>query len=455
MAAPNKKIPRLHLFLTVKRGTTKTDVRRDLEKKYDRDPKEYFELLQEPKRKPKIKYLGDRSNNASLRPSAPSPDPPVRPSPGGGVLACISDNPRESDNEDRDDSHEVLGSGTLTLFCFYRGHHYALTCFHVGCANDEFRLDATFNKVENIQKIRSLLPIYVDEARRKKYLFAGGQVENNNEGISFGDDGTNYARLGDFHSYHFDSECDILALKISSDSQINCRIDDIASQDWQSIWDELMEKFANGTSPVEVGKLQLSPHSSNGHIHSCNISYGDEHEVFKNAIVVKGCNGPFLESGDSGSLVYFHKMKEPSAIPSDLESMVSDPEKLPFAYGVCEVEELSLPQHGTSSAGNNSDSSSSWDDDEVTSENISLSEDELHPEAVGEGAKASESQIECQKYNASENYAKYCDEEADNPGNSEIIFQDTGPYYICLRLDTALEKLGLDEAACVDNCAGQ
>ena len=40
----------------------------------------------------------------------------------------------------------------------------------------------------------------------------------------------------------------------------------------------------------------------------------------------------------------------------------------------------------------------------------------------------------------------------------EIVFKDeseqngTGPYYICLRLDTAFEKIELLEAACVNVC---
>ena len=57
LTSPNKKIPRVHIYLTVKRGTKKSDVRRDLEEKYRRDPKEYFELLQEPETLPKIRYL--------------------------------------------------------------------------------------------------------------------------------------------------------------------------------------------------------------------------------------------------------------------------------------------------------------------------------------------------------------------------------------------------------------
>ena len=449
LAPPNKKIPRLHLFLTVKRGTKKSDARRDLEEKYHRDPKKYFELLQEPKKPPKVRYLGNGSNEGSSQEMASSLVQKVLPSPGGGVLACVSGNPNQSqgpDEGDRDDSHEVQGTGTLTLFCFSKGHHYALTCFHVGCANDEMRYNATFNKVEDIQKIRNSLSTYVLEARRKRYLFTGDLQENNNEPISYGNDGSNCIPLGDFHSYRFDSECDILCLKTSNNAKINCKIAEVGSLDWESIWDELIEKFSKTT--VEVGKLQLSPLSGNGHIVSCCISYGKEKALFKNAVVVKGCTGPFLENGDSGSLVFFHANN-----------------KKPIAYGVCEVDELHLPQHDltqhtTGSIDDGSDTSSNWSEEEYSNESISESEDKL--EAVEEGAEGeykdiqtleSKDQIKCQKDNEFQNYAKCSKKDFNDPDDSESMFQrDTGPYFICLRLDTALERLGLDEAVCVDNC---
>ena len=449
LAPPNKKIPRLHLFITVKRGKKKLDVRHDLQEKYKCDPKKYFELLQEPKNAPKIRYLGNGSIEGSSQATAVSSVPKVLPSPGGGVLACISGNPNRSrgpDEDDRDDSPEVQGTGTLTLFCFCKGHHYALTCFHVGCANDEMRYNA-LNKVEDVQKIRNSLPTYVLEAKRKKYLFTGDLEENNNERISYGNDGSNYTPLGNFHSYRFDSECDILCLKISNDAKINCKIADVGSPDWESIWDELIEKFSKTT--VEVGKLQLSPLSGNGHVVSCCISYGKEKVLFKNAVVVKGCatsTGPFLENGDSGSLVFFHANN-----------------KKPFAYGVCEVDELHLPQHDftrhtTGSIDDGSDTSSSWSEEEYSNESMSESEDKL--EAVEEGAEYKDmqalerkNQIKCKKDNECQNYGKCHDKDFNDPDDSEIMFrEDTGPYFICLRLDTALEKLGLDEAACVDNC---
>ena len=53
------------------------------------------------------------------------------------------------------------------------------------------------------------------------------------------------------------------------------------------------------------------------------------------------------------------------------------------------------------------------------------------------------------------------DNDADDESDTEILFQygseqnATGPYYICLRLDTALEKLELHEAACLNDCGSK
>jgi hypothetical protein len=321
LARPNKKIPHLHLFLTVKRGTKKSVVRRDLKDKFKCDAKEYFRLLQEPKRKPRMKYLADSSAESSA-----SPVPSVLPSPGGGVLACISGNPVT----------DIPETGTLTIFCHKNGHHHALTCLHVGCANDETRSNSTFNiNVDNIRIIRSSLLAYVSHAREKGYWFTEREFDSNNEPISYEDDLSNYTRLGDFHKYHFDSECDILSVQVPEDTEINCQMADVTSQDWQSIWDKLLEKFGEwneGQNPVEVEKIGFSSGLTYGHTVVCDIRYDD---LFQHAVVVKGCSGLFLENGDSGSPVFFHDKNN---------------QKHVFAYGVCEVDELLLPEEPESTS---------------------------------------------------------------------------------------------------------
>jgi hypothetical protein len=78
------------------------------------------------------------------------------------------------------------------MFCALNGQHYALTCFHVGCATDKNRLkNAAFNKVEDVQKMRNSLPAYESYAKKQQYYFTQGNTENDNEPILFGDDGTN------------------------------------------------------------------------------------------------------------------------------------------------------------------------------------------------------------------------------------------------------------------------
>ena len=212
------------------------------------------------------------------------------------------------------------------MFCALNGQHYALTCFHVGCATDENRLNAAFNKVEYVQMMRNALPAYESYAKKQQYYFTEGNTENDNGLILFGDDGTDYTRLGGFDKYHFDNECDILSLKVSDGVKIDCKIVDATSPDWDSIWDELYDGDSN---LVEVEKTGFSSALTRGHIVPCDFSYSQEQEpLFQDAFAVKGCSGPFLEGGDSGSLVFFHDKNN---------------QKQVFAYGVCEVDELFLP----------------------------------------------------------------------------------------------------------------
>jgi hypothetical protein len=110
------------------------------------------------------------------------------------------------------------------MFCSLNGQHYALTCFHVGCATDENRLNTAFNKVEDVQKMRNSLSAYESYAKKQQYYFTQGNTKNDNEPILFGDDGTDCTRLGSFDNYHFDNECDILSLKVLDGVKIDCKI---------------------------------------------------------------------------------------------------------------------------------------------------------------------------------------------------------------------------------------
>ena len=432
ITGPNKKIPRLHLFLTVKRGMKKSVVRRDLEDKFNCDAKGCFELLQEHKRKPKIKYLGD-SNESSAESSVSSSVPSGTPSPGGGVLArinsgCSDSNPlRIPEENEREDALEMQGTGTLTMFCcFSKGQHYALTCFHVGCASDEMRLNAIFNNNE----ILNSLPQSVDEAKRKTYWFTDGRSDNTNKPIWYGDDGSNYTLLGDFHDSHFDSECDILAIKVREDTKIDCKIADVTSRDWDSIWDDLIE-LIESQNAVKVEKIGISSSLTDGRIVAYDVSVDN---LFKNAIAVKGKSGPFFKSGDSGSPVFFHDKND---------------QKHVFAYCVYESDDLDLPEQPetkdftTSSSDNDSDNVCEVDDLLSPEQPVSTSST-LREKASPEQATSSDD-------NGSDGSSSWS-EECNSSDDSDRPEDTTGPFFICLRLDTALEKLGFDEAACVNDC---
>ena len=439
MTGPTKNIPHLHLFLSVKRGTKKSDVRRELQERFKCDAKEYFELLQEPKRKPKVKYLADRNDEIPISSSSPSS---TLPTPGGGVLACVDKkytvpNPlRVPEENERDDTSEVLATGTLTIFSFKDGQHYALTCLHVGSSNDEDSLPGPLKKT--VQKRSSQLSAMI-----KTYLFAENKEENNNAAISFGDDERNYVPLGDFHKCHSDSECDILSLKIPEDTKLNCKVVDVASPNWTSTWDELLE-YAESlpTQPLNVEKTGFASALTRGRIVSCHASYKD---LFKNAVAVKGHGGPFLENGDSGALVFFHDKNNKKQV---------------FAYGVCEVDELSFPEQQEPRSSNDSDSdgSSIWSEEDSS---CSSKDDTLeYEEGENKCADQEKSNVESECGDKDE-HAKYDHDKADDASDVEIVFQEereqnaTGPYYICLRLDTALEKLGLHEAACINDCGNK
>jgi hypothetical protein len=352
---PNNEIDRPHIFLTVEKGVNKDNVLCDLKKEFNCDnPREYFELLQEPDRKPKIKFMG-RHQNGSVESGSDesrsdesgsdesgsvesgSSTQPV--APGGGVFSGTSRfdsvrNLMRVPEEGEKVKPEIHGTGTLTMFCYKDGQHYALTCFHVGCANDENSLNDTINKKDDIQNIRRSFTNYVEYAKQQDYYFQKSPVENDNE--LFGDDGSNYECLGHFGDGHLNDQCDIMSLRIADGVEIDCKVADVTHPDWQEVWDELSYRVVEnpGQNPLKVKKIGFKTGETQGEIVKHDFSYcnGSEDVSFYDATVVKGCSGPFLEGGDSGSLVFFHDKNEKKQV---------------FAYCVFQMDELHLPQqHG-------------------------------------------------------------------------------------------------------------
>jgi glucan-binding YG repeat protein len=124
-----------------------------------------------------------------------------------------------------------------------------------------------------------------------------------------------------------------------------------------------------------------------------------------------------LEGSDSGSLVFFNDKNNKKQV---------------FAYGVCEVDELLLQEQHKSA------SSCSFDDDESESEWQDKDKLECEKEWVvfQEESKSDISEKEMER---------------KEERNSKEKVKASGPYFICLRLDTALENLGFEKAACFQN----
>ncbi len=219
------------------------------------DPNEYFELLEEPERKPIFKHLGiifGKPQNEAVV--------------GGRVLAY---NPSAA-------------AGTLTMFCCKDRQHYALTCFHVGCGT-------ALNEDHNIREISQRFPRYRDHAERQSYCF------NNID-----------RPLGDFDDGHFDREWDILCVRIPDDVEIDCTIADVPNPNWDQLWVQLYESVVEKKNQVKVEKICLSSPFVRGKIVETAFSYKENERVlFNDTTVVKGDSGSFLKDGDSGSLVYF------------------------------------------------------------------------------------------------------------------------------------------------------
>ena len=355
------------------------------------DPHEYFELLEEPERKPKFKRLSDRyEDNLSVGSQLSTPDASsVEAVPGGRVLplAFSSDDSNPMLTPGSGKKVETMGSGTLTMFCCKNEQHYALTCSHVGCVTDEKRSQKAFNRQENIQEEHDSLSHNNDKnANRQKYYYEEGSEQNDDTASS--SDAPASKPLGIFHKCHFDDQCDIMSVKITESIEINCQVADVPPPDWNEIWIQLHDRVIKkpDPNPVKVEKICLSSTCPTGRIVATNINYydvdgagddardlrafnidhNDNNVMFYDTTIVKGDSGSFLRKGESGSLVRFFDKKEKKKV---------------FAYGVLEAEKLLLPGH--------------------------------------------ESPI------------------------------SDGPYAVCLSLETALDELGFDNAGCFDVCGGK
>ena len=101
------------------RGVKHSEVFRQLQETFNcYNPGEYFELLQEPERKPNFKRLASRNENNSSVGSEPStPDASVEAVRGGSVLHLVFSNHVSNQMlaPGRKKIIETMGLGTLTV----------------------------------------------------------------------------------------------------------------------------------------------------------------------------------------------------------------------------------------------------------------------------------------------------------------------------------------------------
>jgi hypothetical protein len=132
-----------------------------------------------------------------------------------------------------------------------------------------------------------------------------------------------------------------------------------------------------------------------------------------------------------------------------------------FAYGVCEVDELLLPEQHESASSCSFDEDESESEQEIEDENETICESS-EAECKNEKSECQDGwqdkdQLECEEewvvfQEESESDISGKEMERKEERNSKKKVEASGSYFICLRLDTALENLGLEKAACFHNC---
>ena len=435
------------------------------------EPKEYFVLFRKSNREPKYKLLS-------------------RPSSGGGVVVknpLKTPNPcriRDDDVEEEED--DLKASGTLTMFCCKDGHHYALTCYHVARLNDAARFEGVF-------KVPILRDIPSNETNTEP-------AEHNEYYYNERDNPEHHIHLGSFHKRSFDSDTDIMSIQIPDDVEVDCNVAEVDSPNWTVLRRKLLERVTPDLNNlVQVAKVGHSTNRMPGYIVKCSHTYKcpDGHLLYKDAIVIKDNETPFLQPGDSGALLWFY----------DEENR-----KQPLGYCVGEVDELYPDQtnsiEGSNKSGDSGDEETresveeTRESDEETRESVeeTRESDEETRESVEETRESDEETRESvEETHESDEETRESDEETresdeetresdeETRGSVEenresveetresveetresveetresdsddfdcIFLAETGPYYICLKLDTALRNLELLNAGCFRICSG-
>ena len=369
---------------------------KEIKDQFECDPEKYFEILRQPKTKPKFKYLS-------------------KPKSGGRI--AVADKQYQASGDDKSEEFPAIqSSGTLTMFCSQNGNHYALTCFHVACATDEQRFQQAFNGQElfDIQERRESYEFLAKE--REYYYIKKNEVFSTDEN----DNPNNYIPFGKFSKCSLNRESDIMSIKVCKDVEIECTTSELDHPDWVSIADELLDR-TNRNDPVSVEKFGFpSSLENSGYIErfSCNYKC-KKGPSFKNAVKVKGNSPSFLKYGDSGALISF---------------MDKNNKKQPFAYGVLEVDNT----HNEDNNDLESSEDSSEDSDEDLTENSNKD--------------SSDDSIKGSSKNSINGEKSQLNDEIVSDDDSVIFLKEPESVVLCFRLNTALKDLELSDAGCFKNC---
>ncbi|XP_046843766.1 uncharacterized protein LOC124437869 isoform X4 [Xenia sp. Carnegie-2017] len=199
--------------------------------------------------------------------------------------------------------------GTITLICLKDGVYSALTCAHVACATDH---QQTFLDGERLVSINKAVQT-LNKHDENKYMYTPSKSDCK-------------AEIGSSHRHtfaQFDSETDIMSINTGKQEDFKKLIGDEMEVVVLNLGDANLELQRRVEDNKEAVKVRTAT-GVEGFISELNYEYwckNSTRRIFQNAIKIKSCQ-TFLDSGDSGTLVWFLDEKN---------------NWLPFAYGVSEI----------------------------------------------------------------------------------------------------------------------
>ncbi|XP_046845644.1 uncharacterized protein LOC124439463 [Xenia sp. Carnegie-2017] len=199
--------------------------------------------------------------------------------------------------------------GTITLICLKDGVYSALTCAHIACATDH---QQTLLDGERLVSISNAVQT-LNKHDENKYMYTPSKSDCK-------------AEIGSSHRHtfaQFDSETDIMSINIGKQEDFKKLIGDEMEDVVLNLDDANEELQRRVEDKKETVKVRTAT-GVEGSISELNYEYwckNSTRRIFQNAIKIKSCQ-TFLDSGDSGTLVWFLDEKK---------------NWQPFAYGVCEI----------------------------------------------------------------------------------------------------------------------